>query len=381
MDEQIGILPEFKTLAIGYTRELVRRNSENPPGNELEVASYIAAELQQIGFDVEFDEFESKRCNVVATYGDKNNIGIIFQGHMDVVPATGDWTYEKFSAKILDGRMFGRGTCDMKGGVAAAMAAGAAAVKSGKTLKKGLQLVFVSDEESCNKGVLHLISKGGFKSDAAVICEPTGLAVLLGNKGYSSFYVKTLGISCHASQPERGENAIYKMAKVIKKLEAYSTEISKKNSKHLGNATLSVGTIKGGSRINVVPDECVCEVERRLLAGETCENVLEQLRELVGDLAEVTVRAHTTPPSLIEETHPLVLHTSSIVSEVLGETPKIGVFTGGTEAAFISQYGIPTIILGPGNLLQAHSVDEYVEVSQIENCTDIYYRLINSLLL
>lgn len=380
MKEQIGIAAEYKKLAVTYTGELVRRDSSNPPGNEYEVASYIAGELERAGFNVELDEFENKRCNVVATYGDENNIGIILQGHMDVVPATGAWTHEKFNPEIENGKMFGRGTCDMKSGVAAAMAAGAAIVKSGKKPQKGLQLVFVSDEESRNKGVMRMIEKGGFKGQAAVICEPTALEVLLGNKGYSSFYVRTVGIPCHASQPERGENAIYKMAKVIQRLEAYSVEINRNHNRYLGNATLSVGTIKGGSRINVVPDECVCEVERRLLIGETCEKALEQLQTLVGDLAEITVRANPTQPSLIEEDHPLVLQASAAVLDVIGRRPKIGVFTGGTEAAFISQYGIPTIILGPGNLLQAHSVDEYVKLDEVEHCTDIYYRLISALL-
>ena len=378
-ERRIEALPAaYKKRAIRYAEELIRCDSSNPPGDEYAAAAFAAGELEQNGFEVRLDEFEPKRCNVTATLGGCQETGLIFLGHLDVVPANGDWVHEKFVPQTEGDRLYGRGACDMKGGIAAMLAAAAALAHSGAGLQKGLTILLDSDEEHSNKGINRILAQGPLKAQAAIVGEPSGLGLLLGNKGYSSFYIRTKGVSCHASQPEKGENAIYKMAGAVRLLEEYAQKLAGKTNPYLGSASLSVGTIRGGTRVNIVPDECVCEVERRILPGETCEMVQKELEQLLKGIGEVLPRGTFTPTSLLEEEHPFTAETARIMKNVLKKEPEIGVFSGGTEAAYISQYGIPTLIVGPGSLKQAHRVDEYVSITQVEQCADIYFQLMQS---
>lgn len=368
----------YKELAVTFTQELVRRDSSNPPGNELETAAYAVEALKAHGVAAELDEFEPGRCNVSATYGGCRDTGILFLGHMDVVPAKGCWEHGKFAPEIVDGRMYGRGTADMKGGIGAMMAALAALVQAGYPLRKNVRLLLDSDEENTNKGINRACSAYDIQADCAIVGEPSDMELLLGNKGYSSFYVKTQGISCHASEPELGKNAIYQMARAIQKLEAYAQGLSARRDPYLGPATLSVGTIQGGVRVNIVPDACLCEVERRALPGETLASICEELQTLLAGIAQVTPRNQFTPASLLEHDHAFTRRTKEIMAAVLQKEPSLGVFHGGTEAAYVSQFGIPTLIVGPGSLEQAHRVDEYAPVEQIMQCADLYFRLMQS---
>lgn len=368
----------YQELAVTFTQELVRRDSSNPPGNELETAAYAVEALKAHGVAAELDEFEPGRCNVSATYGGCRDTGILFLGHMDVVPAKGCWEHGKFDPEIVDGRMYGRGTADMKGGIGAMMAALAALVQAGYPLQKNVRLLLDSDEENTNKGINRACSAYDIQADCAIVGEPSDMELLLGNKGYSSFYVKTQGISCHASEPELGKNAIYQMARAIQKLEAYAQDLSARRDPYLGPATLSVGTIQGGVRVNIVPDACLCEVERRALPGETLESIGEELQTLLAGIAQVTPRNQFTPASLLARDHAFTRRVEDILGDVLGREPALGVFHGGTEAAYVSQFGIPTLIVGPGSLEQAHRIDEYASVAQIMQCADLYFRLMQS---
>lgn len=372
----IEALPQgYRKRAVTCLEELIRRNSANPPGRELETAEYAAKVLQEAGLQVQLDEFEPGRCNVTATLGEGDEADLVFLGHLDVVPAEGEWQHGKFEPQEENGRIYGRGACDMKGGIAAMITAATALAASGKTLCGKILLLLDSDEENGNKGIHRLLSQGPIRAKSAIVGEPSDMKLLLGNKGYASVYVHTKGVSCHASQPEHGKNAIYQMAQAILRLEQYAEQISQKTAPHLGKATLSVGTIRGGTRINIVPDECVCEVERRVLPGETRESVFQGIQDLLDGVAEVTPRGTYTMPSLLETDHPFTKQTAAMMTEVLGKEPESGAFTGGTEAAYLSQFGIPTLIVGPGSLEQAHGVDEYVSVQQLHQCTDLYYRL------
>ncbi len=370
-------LPElYKKRAVELAAALIRCKSVNPPGGEREAAQQLAAPLRQAGFTVTLDEFAPCRCNLSATCGDTENIGLILQGHLDVVPAGAGWRSDPFVPLIEEGRLFGRGSSDMKGGVAAMTAAAIAFAESFSCGKKGLQLLFVADEEHANAGIKRFLEAGPPRAEAAIIGEPTGLQPQLGNKGYASFFVRTTGRSCHASRPEQGVNAIYKMARAVLLLEQYASEVARHIDPHLGGAALSVGTVHGGDKINTVPDLCVCEVERRVLPGETAAGLLSELQSLLDGLAEVAPRGNFLPASLLSPTDPLVSDAREVTAAVCGRDPGAGIFTAGTEAAYFSQQGIPTLILGPGRLEQAHTVDEFASVSEIEQCADIYFRLL-----
>lgn len=376
MNWENEITDKYKKNAINLTKELVNINSSNPPGNELEIGQYIRQRLMSSGFEVRLEEFESKRCNVIATLGDSENIGIILNGHLDVVPATGKWTYPPFKSYESSHKIYGRGSCDMKSGIAAMITVAEFIAHNHMPLKRGLEILLVSDEETTNKGIKNHLLKNKLKADGVIIAEPTSLNVCIGNKGYASFFVRTYGKATHASQPEKGENAIYKMARIINRFEEYSKKVIP-TIKHdfLGSATFSVGTIAGGTKINIVPDYCQCEIERRILPGENQRDILLEMQNIVGDLGEVFDRSYMDA-SMTEQYDPLVQVALETVSESVNMEMGPKVFSAGTEASFFTNNNIPTIILGPGSIEQAHTIDEYVEIKEIEKACEIYYKIL-----
>lgn len=359
--------------ALELTRQLILCDSYNPPGDEKKAAGLCARLLENAGFKVTIDEFLPARCNVIATYGDPDDIALILDGHLDVVPAFGDT--EKCLGEMDDKFIYGRGSSDMLGGCAAIVTAACQAAKK-ISPRRGLMVLLVADEEDKNRGILYELSKRRFKADAAVIAEPTGLAVQLGNRGFSSFYIRTAGKACHASKPQNGVNAIYRMGPVICALEKYAASLKDKRDPYLGEATSCIGTIKGGIRLNTVPDACEIELERRLLPGEGEAAVKREIEEVVGETGEV-VRRTFFPASLISRDDPLVRHCEEAIRETLGTEPVISVFTACTEASMFSvKCGIPTLLLGPGELKYAHVADERCEYRQIIDCTNVFVRLI-----
>jgi len=358
-------------MALKNAAELVKRNSVNPPGDEYEAALYCAEELKKLGFDVVLDEFEPRRCNVIATYGDKDDIGILFNGHLDVVPVTGEWKYPPFDAVVADGNLYGRGSADMKGGCAAMMAA-AACIADKHIQERGIMIIFNSDEESVNKGMRRIVETRELKADAAVIGEPTEMNVCLGNKGYASYYITVKGLACHASAPEKGDNAIYKMGHVLKRLESFAGEVRGIIHPQLGPASFSTGTIKGGSLVNTVPDHCMLEVERRILPGETKDEVINGIKRAAGDFAEVSERSWMDA-GWLDPGHPFVSDLAGTVELATNRKPLIERFPAGTESSFFSvKFGIPTLIMGPGSLQRAHKIDEYIPVQQIYEAVKAY---------
>lgn len=363
---------KYYQLALKFAQDMIKIKSENPPGDELEVSQYCSKTLRNAGFSVIWDEFSHKRCNVVATIGDESDIGIILNGHLDVVPVSGEWKYPPYEAFIDDGRLYGRGSADMKSGCAAMMAAAICLYENG-VINRGLKLVLNSDEEYLNLGIRRLLSKEKLSADVTLIGEPTELNICLGNKGYASYYVKMQGLSCHASSPEKGENAIYKMGDVINRLEEYAEKVRKEIvHKELGAASLSVGMISGGIQVNTVPDSCTLTLERRILPGETRAQVLESIQKAVGDNAKVALRSWMDA-GWLEKEHPFVDNVYDAASYVTKKQPTVDKFNAGTESSFFSvDCMIPTIILGPGSLNQAHKIDEFIDIKQIDEAVKIY---------
>lgn len=363
--------------AVELTRQLIRCKPCNPPGDERAPAQLAADALRQAGgFAVEVQEFAPGRCNLLATFGDPDDIALILNGHLDVVPIFGDWTHEH--GALLDGVVHGRGSADMLGGCAAILTAAGCIARSGLRPRRGFQVILVGDEEDKNRGILHILSQKKLRAEAAVIAEPTGMEIHLGNRGFSSFYLTTHGKACHASRPENGVNAIYKMAHAIAGIEAYAESLSAVTDPYLGRATACVGTVQGGIRLNTVPDRCVAEVERRLLPGETLDSVRAQIASAAGPGCEVTDRTFF-PASLIDRNHALIRDSESLLGYVLGRTPEIAGFPACTEASMFSvRCGIPTAIIGPGAVTQAHTVNESCPAHEISDCTRFFAALLYS---
>lgn len=357
------------------TQTLIRGRSYNPPGNEIEVAAFAAEKLKVAGFEVEVEEFQPNRCNVIATYGNPEDIALILNGHLDVVPAFGEWELPPDQGIRQDGLIHGRGSCDMLGGVAAILKAAELIGRNHVEGSRGIMVLLVSDEEDMNRGIRHILATRKLKADGAIIAEPTSCEVHLGNRGFSSYYIETTGVGCHASKPWEGVNAIYKMGRVIGRIEAYAEGLSEVCNPHLGQATSCIGTIKGGVRLNTVPDSCTIEVERRLLPGETQEQIHQELQKVVGDDAIVKDRSFF-PASIIDQDHNLVKNCQEGLKTLMEKEPVTSVFTACTEASMFSvQCGIPTLLLGPGSIKQAHRINEFCPESEIILCAKLFAAL------
>ena len=370
------LLEQCRQDAITWTRDLVRINSENPPGCELGCAQYCAKILRELGMDVTVDEFAPNRANVVAFAGNRDDLGIAFNGHLDTVVAKDQWDDPPFDAVVHDGCIWGRGSADMKSGCAAMMAAAKYILKSGAPLKRGLALTFVADEECVNLGSIRLSKTTKLSADACIVCEPTQLQVHYGNRGYTSYFIRTYGKACHACEPHNGVNAIYKMAHVLVKLEKFADELAQRTNPQLGKISLSVGTIKAGTCLNTVPDFCEVEVESRVFPGMSADTMSKELQALLGDEAEVVIRSNLLA-SLVPVDSEIVQNASACVRAATGEEAVVTKFPACSEASFFSVgYGMPTILLGPGDIGCAHKANERVPISDIEKAVEIYARMI-----
>ena len=371
---------------IELTRQLIRIPSENPPGGEGEIAEFIAEKLKDLGLTVRVYEFKPGRPSVVGLLsGVKEKPTLMFNGHMDTVPV-GDkdlWSVEPFEGVLRDGRIYGRGAADMKGALAAMIASVKAIVESEVNLRGRLILTFVADEEVTGYGTRDLIRRG-YRADFAIVGEPSELNVQTAHKGLLWLKVVIRGKAAHASIPHQGVNAIYRMADFCLALEKMNSLLAEKKHALLGPPTINVGTIKGGIKTNIVPDYCEITIDRRLIPGEKPVDVKREIEETLESLGGKTSKLQTqvevinvAEPSETAQDELIVQVARKAVREVIGRDPGVTGFTATCDMRFlVNEAGIPTIILGPGSLRQAHVIDEYVEVEQVINAAKIYTSII-----
>jgi succinyl-diaminopimelate desuccinylase len=366
--------------AVAVLQALVRAPSENPPGDEREVARVTEELLAARGLVAEFVEPQPGRVSTISTWGSGTAKTLLFNGHYDVVPV-GDpsaWPYGPFSGDIADGKLYGRGSTDMKSGIAACIAAVSALQRAGVEPDGRIVMHFVADEEALGThGTRYLVDAGYCKgATEALVGEPTAMHLVPAERGAVWLRVTTEGISAHGSTPQLGTNAIEHMADVVKEL---STMRFRKLHDMLGAPTINIGTIHGGSKVNMVPDFCEIWIDRRTIPGETndeivaeFESVLDKLRQHNPDLKVRSViddfaEASQTPDGtelvgLIEEAR----DTFGIEGSEVG-------YAGATDARFLINQGkIPSIVFGPGDPLLAHTVGEYVEIDQLVDATRAY---------
>jgi succinyl-diaminopimelate desuccinylase len=367
---------------VELTTRLVQIPTENPPGNEKVAALFLKPLLSKLGFKIKTVLSPKGRWNIVAEkrWG-RGGRTLIFNGHLDVVPS-GDpsqWKYPPFQGKLSKGRIYGRGSSDMKSGIASFIHALSMIERSKILLHQGAVILhLVSDEESHGRqGMGFLTQKGGIRGDAALVGEPTDLRLVIAQKGALWFRISTLGKSAHGSRPHLGVNAIEKMTKLITQLNSIHQE-----TEHplLGKPTLNIGMIRGGTKINVVPDRCEIEVDRRMLPGEKKEEVLREIKGILDSLQSqdslFQYRMEEIDFAEPSETRPeeeIIRMGVEAIQEVMGEKPKIQGFSGFTDARFyINQFHIPTLIFGPGGMDQSHTTDESVEVNTLVQGAHIY---------
>jgi succinyl-diaminopimelate desuccinylase len=362
---------------IELTQELVRINSENPPGNEAEIAMYIKDFLDDLKISTELIEFEKNRLDVVASIGEGK--GMMFNGHMDTVPAGGNWKYNPFEGKIVNGKIYGRGTSDMKGGIASILAA----VKnlSNEKFKRKLLLTFVADEEDLQKGSEYLIKnrKEIFRDvKYGIVAECNDLNLTIAQKGIVHLRVKFKGKAAHGSRPDLGDNAIYKAADFIQEIRKLIEQLKKRRNSILGSGTVNVGTINGGTRINVVPDFCDVKVDRRIIPGETPDYAISQIKNILKKLklkADIEVESKRFPMQISDKLEIVKLVKSITNVKMIGSS-------GYDEAElYYREAGVPSVTIGPGVSNQAHVANEYIPIKNLQKATKIYEKLIRKVCL
>ena len=376
---------------VSLTQELIAIPSVNPfapdvegapapavGSREHEVAERFGEMLAEAGCEVRFDEVSPGRPNVIGTLkGAKPGPTVLLAGHLDTV-GVNEYD-EPFNPVVANGRIYGRGSCDMKAALAAFVEVARVIHESGVEFAGELMIAGIADEEDRMAGSLHWAEVGP-TPDFAIVGEPTSLTVCPAHKGQLGMYIRTFGKAVHSSLRAQGVNAIEKMADVIGAFGGYNDElIARPHHPLVGHATFSVGVINGGEIMSTVPDFCQIEVDRRMIPGETPDGVEAEYRALLDPLAgnDPEFRYEIEGPTMYARVldtdlgNAVVATTIAEVEAVTGAPAVVEAFTGSTDAP---NFGCPAVILGPGSLAQAHSLDEYVAIDEVIAAARIYLR-------
>ena len=355
-------------------KELVKIDSVNPtlvPGakGEEEIAEYVAQWLKALGLKAKVDRIEPKRANAVGTLkgagGGKN---LMLNGHIDTV-GYDYMTIEPLKPVIKDGRMYGRGTYDMKGGLVASLAALKAVIDSGIQLRGDVLVAGVCDEEYASIGTERLMEKTRF--DAAIIGEPSALQIERCHKGFAWIDVETKGLAAHGSMWETGVDAIAKMGKVLTGLEAVDAKLKRKKHPLVGPASVHAGIIKGGLELSTYPDKCLLQIERRLIPGEVRKDVEAEMEALLGGIAEKDPKFKASYDITFYRGSMDVPESSEICQtivacskEAIKLTPTFIGGAGWMDTQIMWDKGIPAVAYGPAGE-GAHAAVEWVDLDSV----------------
>ena len=372
---------------IEYTQEMVRIPSENPPGNETEISEYVSELLVSIGFHVEQVESKPNRVNTLGVLkGKGGGKTLLWNGHYDTVPVGNldYWTEDPFRGEVKDGRIYGRGTGDMKGAIASAIVAAKALGNLGKRLKGDLHLHAVADEEFFGRyGTKYLCENGYVKGvDAAIVGEASTrdgkIMARPAVRGRTLVNIHVKGRSAHSSRPDMGVNAVLKMSKVLLAID--ETKFSFPKHRLLPDPTIAPGTtIKGGTKDNIIPEDCEAICDVRTVPGMDPEQVVEDIRTVVDGLKksdpelDVNVSSPLSkPPSEISLDHPLYKSAAKATEQVIGYPLEPLGASGSNDTSYLTNLaGVPAMAFGPGGG-NAHAPDEWADVETLVSFAKIY---------
>jgi acetylornithine deacetylase len=340
-------------------------------------ADRAAAWLRDWGFAVRLEEVAPGRSNVHAEHG-HGSPRLLFNGHLDTVGVEG-MTVPPFGAEEREGRLYGRGSCDMKGGVAALLAAACAVARAGH--QGTLIVVLTVDEEHASLGMQRVVA-AGLAADAAVVCEPTELAVMPAHKGFAWFDISFHGRAAHGSRPELGVDAVTGAGRFLVALDGYARELARRATHPLlGPPSVHAGTIRGGTAPSVYPELCELVIERRTLPSESVEQVELELRSLIAPLVDSPpglrvelARGLARPGTEVAVSSPLVQGLLAASAEEERVEPRVEGMSAWVDAAYLNEAGIPAVCFGPGSIAQAHAADEWIETEQVVRCARILAR-------
>ncbi len=372
--------------AIRYLKDLIALETVNPPGNELMAAEYIAAEMEAEGFSVEIQGISENRANVIACYGPESGTEVIFNGHLDVVPAGDSWTEKPFEATERDGRIYGRGARDMQGGIAAMMAAAAAFRKEHREAWGRLTLAFVADEEVWGSGSSCFCSSRRADGNRYVLIgEPTGCRVGIGHLGVARYKVTITGAQCHASVPEKGINALAEAASFIMAIREYEESRFTACRGKGPRWTVSPTMLEAGDKINIIPGTAALFLDCRIGDGIAAETLKAELEELFrenrlhdGAGCRIDIIQHSLPGNTPDDSPIFGYIGKAAVSPAQEERCFIN---GSTDMPIFLRAGFRnTAIIGPGSMDMAHKADEYVPLAELYGITDFYKRFAEAIL-
>jgi len=366
---------------VALTQQLVRIPGENPPGEEAATAAALAEAAEARGLLVETDDAAPRRPNVVATLPGGDAPGLLLLGHTDVVPVGSGWSLDPFSGELRDGRIHGRGSADMKGGLAACLVAMDAVRRAGVVPAGPVLLAAVVDEEDTGIGIRHHLAHTGLPPLAGcIVAEPTDLQTVVAARGDSYLDYRVHGRAAHSGTPSDGRNAIVGTARIIDDLDRWHASLAGRAHPMAGPATVSPGTIAGGQGTSVVAAECHLTVDRRLLPDERPDEVLTEARsrlDAVGldrDGLDVEVSmsmampGFATPPD-----HPWVRSVDASLQAAGGPGLPLSGWTAACDGGFVAERGVPVVVLGAGSVAtQAHRVNESVAVAELVTAARAY---------
>jgi succinyl-diaminopimelate desuccinylase len=387
--------------AVKLLSELIAIPSVNPMGRDLSgpqlyegrVTAYLEDFFNTLGVPCEKQRVAEGRENIFARLEGRGKRTVMLEAHQDTVPTDG-MVIDPFHAVVQDGRLYGRGACDVKGGMAAMLAAFSRLARERPDGAPTVIMACTMDEEFTSTGVLALTTlwtdqAAGPDSlladvpDMAVVAEPTNLDIVTAHKGAVRWKIRTTGRACHSSRPEEGVNAIYRMAKVAAALERYAAELPGQVPEHplCGGATINVGRIEGGLSANTVPDECLIEIDRRILPGEEALPAREAVGRFLQAQPEIDFEVEMLEPwlcspSLPDDANGEAAELLAAAAQAVRARPRIAGVTYGSDASKLALAGLPSVVFGPGSAAQAHTVDEWVPVDELEQAAEILYQFL-----
>jgi succinyl-diaminopimelate desuccinylase len=372
---------------VELTKALVAVDTRNPPGNETPIEGVVKEALDQRRPIWTSVLPAPNRLSLIAELPhpagpDPDRPDLIINGHLDVVPVNASaWSHDPFDPQVVDGRLYGRGSADMKGGIAAAICALDTLDRAGVAPGCDVTFHFVADEERGGRfGTGVLLEQGLIRGDACLVPEPTGLELCVAERGLLQAYIRIAGRPGHGSRPREGVSAIEHAASVV--LALHAADFGGETHPLLGKPTANVGTISGGSALNTVAESCVLGLDRRVLPGATAESSEGEIRARIEALGIEALRyefeiENFGEASEMSPAEPWVKTVGTAVGRVRGREPSIIGMTFTTDARFVrNQAGIPTVVCGPGGIEQAHGDDEYVEVESLIEATAAFAELI-----
>lgn len=363
-------------LTLEIFEALMAQDTINPPGNEMRGAFCLREIFDREGIPCEVQDLGHNRANFIACFGEGEKM-LEYSGHLDIVPCVGDWKHTAIGTTEEGDLIYGRGACDMKGGVAAMCSAAIALYRDKTPLNGKIRLTFVADEEDANLG-MHAFLNTHEAATYTILGEPTNLHVAVAHRGVARYYIDLLGHACHAALRSTEETAVAKAARAVMAIEDLNVQLEAMKHDVLPSPSIVVTMMQGYEKDNVVPGKVRLLVDFRVLPGMN----EPQTRKLVQDALDAhgikgyELKKHFfMPGGEVDKAHPFVSACVKKVGELLDRAEEPMPFGASCEQCFLVEAGAATVIIGPGSLDQAHTVDEYVEKTQLLRAAELYRQI------